>query len=74
MKDLLSSKKGIMGLIALCGLLIVTVVSVATGSNWISAEAFVGGMTGIIGTYMLGQGIADAGKEKAKIENGGGGE
>jgi len=63
-KDLVSSKKAIA---AIAGLL--TVIANSLGLTGLSEESLMQ-ILGVLGAFMVGQGIADNGKEAAKITNG----
>lgn len=67
MTEIIYSKKGFMSLCAITALLIVTVVSEITGRNWIDATMFWATLSSIIMPYLIAQGIADMGKEQAKV-------
>lgn len=71
MKDLFKSKKGTLAFFSLVGLVIITAISVATGSEWMDSSSFVAGVGAIMGPYMIAQGIADNGKGKALAEKNG---
>jgi len=60
-KDLFSSKKFIALVFGLCAI-------VASGLLGIGVEALIS-EAGVISAYLASQGISDAGKEKAKLEN-----
>lgn len=47
----------------------VTAIAVAIGSNYLGLdESTVTNVVQVISVYVIGQGVADAGKEKARIE------
>lgn len=60
--EFLKSKKLIMGIL---GLISLTVVMIFVG---LPVETYVSLFSSIIGVYMISQGIADTGKEKAKVD------
>jgi len=69
LKGLLGSKKAIAGL---AGVVVATLVTLAGkhgyGLDPEAASMLVKAVLGLAGVYILGQGAADIGKEKAKIE------
>ncbi len=66
LKELLSSKKAI---ITIIGLVLNLIVAAGVIKLDEAARAQVmQGIMAIVGTYVVGQGIADHGKEKAKVE------
>lgn len=67
---LFGSKKA---LAAMAGTVAATLVTVAGKQGWAldpaAAESLVKVILGLVGAYVLGQGVADWGKEKAKVES-----
>ena len=61
LKDLFSSKKG---LAAMAGVL--SIIATSLGFDFLSETALMQ-VLGIIGAFIVGQGLADVGKEAAKI-------
>ena len=62
LRDLFSSKKGVSAIAA-----IGVVIANSVGLTALS-ESTLTMILGVIGTFIVGQGLADLGKEKAKIE------
>lgn len=61
--EFLKSKKFIIGC---TGILCLTAAFIFGG---LGTTEYTAGMSGIIGSFMIGQGIADNGKEAAKVES-----
>ena len=68
MSELIKSKKAVAGLIMIACLTVIAVVSAFTGGTYITGDMYIAGVSAIGGTYLISQGIADTGKERAKIE------
>ena len=64
LKDLLASKKGIA---AMAGVL--SIVAGSLGFAFLTETAMMQ-LLGILGAFIVGQGMADIGKEAAKVEKG----
>jgi len=62
LKDLFASKKGVSAMAA-----ILVVIANSAGLTALS-ETTLTMILSVIGSYIVGQGLADLGKEKAKIE------
>ena len=62
LKDLFASKKGVSAMAA-----ILVVIANSAGLTALSESTLMMSL-GVIGTFIVGQGLADLGKEKAKIE------
>lgn len=53
---------------AMAGVLLTLLAPLASRIGWDLTQDQLLAVLGIIGTYILGQGLADAGKERAKLE------
>ena len=68
MNEILTSKKAVVAIVIAVLLTVVACISAITCQSYLSAEMYVACLSGISGTYMIGQGIADNGQAKAGVK------
>lgn len=66
LKDLLGSKKAIASLAAV---IVDLVIAFGVPMDMQAKTSLIGAISGLAAAYVIAQGIADAGKEKAKVES-----